>query len=140
MDNTGVQTVESHKVLKPNSVITIPITDDFSFFRWWCIFLRPFIHLTDRETDVVAAFLQQRWELSKKVSDPAILDTMMMTDDVRQKVMDTCHLSQQHFYVVMSSLRKNNVIKNNIINPRLIPNVRKDDHGLFQLLVLFKGQ
>lgn len=39
----------------------------------------------------------------------------------------------------MSNLRKNKVIIGNNINPRLIPNIRKDDNGCFQLLILFKG-
>jgi len=38
----------------------------------------------------------------------------------------------------MSNLRKDKVIVDNVINPRLLPNIRKDENGMFQLLVLFK--
>lgn len=130
---------EGRKLHKPNNIVTVPVENDTSsFFKWWCVFLRPFINLTNREIDVIAEFLKQRWELSKVISDPAVLDSMVMNDVTKQKVIDACNITQQHFYVVMSNLRKNNVIKGNIINPRLIPNIRQDDNGTFQLLILFK--
>lgn len=125
-------------VLKPNNIVTVPTSIDKEFFKWWCTFLRPFINLTNREIDVIASFLKHRWELSKNISDPAILDTMVMSEMTKNKVIEECNITQQHFYVVMSNLRKNKVIENNIINPRLIPNIRKDDSGCFQLLILFK--
>lgn len=125
-------------ILKPNNIVTVPTSIDLEFFKWWCIFLRPFINLTKREIDVIASFLKQRWELSKNISDPAILDTMVMSEMTKNKVIEECNITQPHFYVVMSNLRKNKIIENNIINPRLIPNIRNDDNGCFQLLILFK--
>lgn len=126
------------KLRKPNNVVTIPAKTDTDFFRWWCIFLRPLISLTNRETDVIAEFLKQRWELSKITTDPASLDILLMSDETKQKVIKACNITQQHFYVVMSNLRKNKIIVDNRINPRLIPNVRQTDNGCFQLLILFK--
>lgn len=117
---------------------TIPTSFNNDFFKWWCIFLRPFISLTDRETEIIACFLKHRWELSKSISDPAIIDTMLMSDDIRNKVIEECHITLPHFYVVMSTLRKKKVIKDNLIDPRLIPNIRIDDKGIFKLLILFK--
>lgn len=132
---------EGKRLHKPNNIVTIPVQpDSCNFFRWWCIFLRPLINLTNRETDVVAELLRQRFELSKSISDPAILDTMVMAEETRKKVIEACGISQQHFYVVMSNLRKNKIITGNVINPRLIPNVRQDDNGVFQLLILFREQ
>lgn len=127
---------DGRKLHKPNNIITVPVNDDF--FKWWCVFLKPFINLTNRETDVIAEFLRQRWELSKTTSDPASLDILLMSDETKKKVMEACNITQQHFYVVMSNLRKNHIITGNILNPRLIPNIRKDDNGCFQLLILFK--
>ena len=139
MENAANSNVNNEKKLpKPNNIITIPAGHGIEFFKWWCIYLRPFINLTNREIDVIASFLQQRWELSKKVSDPAMLDTLVMSESIKNRVIDDCKITQQHFYVVMSNLRKNNVIVNNVINPRLIPNIRETDNGCFQLLILFK--
>lgn len=127
------------KMSKPNNVITIPAKlDSIEFFKWWCIFLRPFIKLTDREIDVIASFLKQRYELSKDISNPVLLDNVVMSEDTKKKVIEECHITLQHFYVVMSNLRKNKIIVNNVINPRLIPNIRKGEDGMFQLLILFK--
>lgn len=127
-----------HSAAKPNNIVTVPTSPGIEFFKWWCIFLNPFIHLTNRELDVIAIFLNQRWELSKTISDPVILDTMLMSDTIKNRVMEECNIAPSHFYVIMSNLRKKNIIVNNTIQPRLIPNIRKDDKGCFQLLVLFK--
>jgi hypothetical protein len=134
----GERQVLVRKIPKPNNVVTVPTSLDTGFFKWWCVFLRPFVNLTNREIDVISCFLKHRWELSKSVSDPALLDVVTMSEEVKEKVRDECGINLQHFYVVMSNLRKNKVIVNNIINPRLIPNIRKDDNGYFQLLILFK--
>lgn len=140
MENTGsTKRAERKTPPKPNNIVTVHTSEDLDFFKWWCVFLRSFINLTNREIDVIASFLKQRWELSKNISDPGILDTMVMSESTKNKVIEECNITQQHFYVVMSNLRKNNVIVNNTINPRLVPNIRKDDNGCFQLLILFKG-
>lgn len=130
---------KAKKVPKPNNLFNVSCNTSLDFFRWWCIFLRPFISLTDRETDVISSFLKHRWELSKVIPDAAILDTMVMSDDTKKKVIEECNITSQHFYVVMSSLRKKGVVHGNIINPKLIPNMREDDGGVFRLLIQFKG-
>lgn len=70
--NTKVQ--EKPTLPKPNNIVTVPISVGIDFFRWWCTFLKSFISLTPRELDVTASFLKQRWELSKSIDDPSILD------------------------------------------------------------------
>ena len=120
---------------KPNNAFNVPVTDILDFFKWWCVFLRPFIPLTERETDVVASLLKQRWEFSKIIKDPSILDTMTMSSDTLDKVVKECKITKQHFYVVMSSLKKKGVIDGHI-NPRLIPNMKEE--GTFKLTILFK--
>lgn len=139
--NSATNKKEGNKKLpKPNNIVTVPTSLGAEFFKWWCIFLRPFINLTNREIDVVSSFLKQRWELSKHISDPTILDKMVMSEDTKMKVQEECKITSQHLYVVMSNLRKNKVIINNTLNPRLIPNVRPTDNGVFQLLILFKDE
>lgn len=137
----NIRTEKKHGTLKkPNNIVTVPTTLDLDFFKWWCVFLRPFINLTNREIDIIASFLKQRWELSKTINDDALLDTLVMSDITKNKIIKECNITQQHFYVVMSNLRKNKVIVGNNINPRLIPNIREDDNGCFQLLILFKDK
>lgn len=140
MNNATNKKEGNKKLPKPNNIVTVPTSLGTEFFKWWCIFLRPFINLTNREIDVVSSFLKQRWELSKHISDPTILDKMVMSEDTKMKVQEECKITSQHLYVVMSNLRKNKVIINNTLNPRLIPNVRPTDNGVFQLLILFKDE
>lgn len=135
---TATKSGNGKRLPKPNNIIPIPVANDYDFFHWWCIFLRPVINLTNREIDVIASFLKQRWELSKSINDQAILDEMVMSDATKRKVMDECNISLQHFYVVMSNLRKSKIIDNGKINPRLIPNIRQDNDDYFQLMILFK--
>lgn len=126
---------------KPNNIVQIKTKLDTEFFRWWCVFLRPIINLTNREIDVISCFLKQRFELSKSISDQAILDTMVMSNDTKKKVMEECNITQEHFYVVMSNLKKGGIIVNDVINPRLVPNLKVDEKtGYFQLLILFNMQ
>ena len=120
---------------KPNNAFNVPVTDMLDFFKWWCVFLRPFIPLTERETDVVASLLKQRWELSKSIKDSSILDTMTMSGDILDKVTKECKITKQHFYVVMSSLKKKKVIDGHL-DPRLIPCMDIEDN--FKLTFLFK--
>lgn len=128
---------ESRKLPIPNNVVTVPVDLDDDFFKWWCILLRPFVNLTNREIDVMSCFLKHRHLLSKTVPD-SMLDDMLMSDKVKNKVIEECKITHSHFYVVMSNLRKNKVIVNNAINPRLIPNRRETDNGCFQMLIMFK--
>ena len=122
---------------KVNNVIGLsqsPLGDEF--FKYWFVFLKPLHHLTDREIDVIASFTKHRYELSKVIKDDALLDTVLMSEETKRKVRDDCHITLAHFQVIMGNLRKNKVIVNNKINPKLIPNLSEDAKSL-QLLVLF---
>lgn len=124
---------------KPNNCLSVQVTPEKDFFKWWCVFQCPFVSLTNREIDIISAFLKERFELSKIVSDPEILDSQLMSDKTKNKVIKSCGITKSNFYVVMGTLKKKNIISNDGINPKLIPNIRKDDNGCFQLLVLFKN-
>ena len=123
---------------KPNNIMVVPASFEDDFFKWWCVFLRPFIKLTDKEIEVVASFLRQRQRLSKSISDPTLLDQIMMSEETKTKVREECNITQQNLYVIMRNLRKSNVFTYKEINPKLIPNIRVTDNGVFQLLILFK--
>lgn len=128
------------KLPRANNAFRVPTESEMDFFKWWCIFLKPFVGLTEREIDVVASFLKQRFELSKSVTDPAALDLLLMTDSVKRKIAEECNITVQHLYVVLSVLRKKKIVVNNALDSRLIPNIRPDDNGIFQLLLLFNAK
>lgn len=134
----ALNTSDRKKFTKPNNVLIIPIKSHKEFFRRWCEFLRPIIKLTDKELEVVSSLLMHRYELSKRISDPAILDNAVMNDATRDKVLKDCNVSLKYFYVITSNLRKNKVLIKNALNPRLIPNIKETEDGHFQLAVLFE--
>lgn len=124
---------------KPNNAIALKSSLSGKFFRMWLEFLRPFHKLTERETDVMAAFLKERFELSKVVSDQEVLNKLTMSEDTKRKVRDDCNISQAHFQVIMTKLKKSKMIDDGKINPRFIPRVEQDAKS-FQLLLSFELQ
>lgn len=121
---------------KPNNLVRIPCSLDKDFFKYWFVFLRPFHNLTDREIDVVVSFLKYRFELSQKISDKDILNKVLMGEDIKRQIREENNISLQHFQVIMGKLRKKNVIIDNKINPKFIPNLQEGDDK-FKLLLLF---
>ena len=120
-----------------NNIIRIPTSLEGKFFRYWFEFLAPFHNLTPREMDVATAFVKQRFELSRSISNDDILDRVTMSEDTKQKIREECNITTPHFQVIMGKLRKAKVIIDNKINPRFIPkNVSSDDKA-FQLLLYF---
>lgn len=130
--------LELKRKYKPNNAFSVPVESQLDFYRWWCVFLRPFINLTDRERDVVASFLYHREELAKTITDPTVLDTMLRSEGIKNQVIADCGISKQHFYVVIGSLKKKGVMQDNVISPKLIPN--KNEDGVFKLMILFKSK
>ena len=127
---------EQKKINRPNNVARVPCSLSDSFFKYWFMFWEPFHKLTKREIDVAASLVKTRYELSKVVKDEAILDKLIMSEDVKKKVREECNIQTQHFQVIMSNLRKHQVIKNGKINPIFIPRIREGESTL-QLLFLF---
>ena len=121
---------------RPNNILSIPTTLD-KFFRYWVEFSKPLHHLTDREMDVITAFLQKRYELSKDILDPIKLDKYLMNEETKAEIRDECGVSPAHFQVIMGKLRKSGIIVNGNINPKFIPNIKEED-GSFQLLLYFQ--
>jgi hypothetical protein len=121
---------------KPNNVIRVPCSLD-QLFRYWLEFLVPFHNLTSRETDIAAAFLKERYRLSKVILDSDLVDRTLMSEDSQRKIRQDCNVANQHFQVIKSKLKSKKFFVNDRINPRLIPDV-KEDNGIFQLLLVFE--
>ena len=85
---------------------------------------------------LAAAFLKERYKLSKVVLDDELLDRMLMSEETQSKLREECSLNNQHFQVIKSKLKQKKFLVDGKINPRLIPNL-KEDSNTFQLLLLF---
>lgn len=121
---------------KVNSIIRLPSKLDYTFFRTWIEFMRPFHHLTEREMEVVASFIKQRYELSKMITDNQLLDKVLMNEDTKRKIREECEISLQHFQVIMGKLKKRNVIINGKINNKFIPRISNDETQ-YKLMLVF---
>lgn len=119
-----------------DNVLSIPTSLKGKFFKQWFTFLLPYHGLTDREMDVAAAFLLKRYELSKVISDVNILESVLMSEDTKRSIRESCEMKHPHFQVIMGKLRKAKIIVDNKINPRFLPNV-KEENGNFKLMLLF---
>lgn len=119
-----------------DSVVRIPAKTKEGFYRYWFKFLLPFHKLTEREMEIAACFLKHREELSKVISDPNILESVLMSDDIKDKIREECDISLPHFQIVIGKLKKANVIIDNKFNPRFIPKVKEGSDN-FKLLLLF---
>lgn len=119
-----------------DSVVRIPCGLDYSFFKLWFLFLQPFHRLTEREMEVAASFVRQRFELSKVVSDNDILEKLVMSEDTKKKVREECNVTLAHFQVIMGKLRKSGIIADGRLNPRYIPKVVGDGKA-FRLMLYF---
>lgn len=122
---------------RANNAIRIPTSLQGKFFRIWIEYLTPLHNLTNREKDIVAAFIKARFELSKSVIDNDLLDKIVMSDDVKDKIKADCNVSDAFFQVILGKLRKTGVIKNGKINPKFIPKKLKEGDSSFQLLLHF---
>lgn len=124
---------------KVNNVIRIPTSLSGNFFRYWFMFLQPFHKLTSREIDVITSLVKHRYELSKVIKDADLLERVTMSEDIKRKVREECNITLPHFQVIMGKLRKNQVIIDNKINQKFLPNIG-EENGYFKLLLLFELQ
>lgn len=113
-----------------NSNPKLDVSPEGDFFRVWTEFLKPIHNLTNREMDVFAAFLKKRYELSKVITDPDVLDRMLMGEDMKRQIRLQCKMAVKHFQVVMCRFRQKGVIRDGRIFLNLIPTLTDDGVGL----------
>lgn len=122
---------------RANNVIRIPTSLQDKFFRIWIEFLTPLHNLTNREKDIVAAFIKARHELSKSIIDDSLLDRVVMSEDTKSKIKEECRVSDAFFQVILGKLKKTKVIVDGRINPKFIPKNLSPGDKAFQLLLYF---
>ena len=121
-----------------NNVIKIPSKLETDFFKYWLEFLKPFHNMSPRECEVIAELLRTRYELSKVVKDPILLEKITLSEEYREKVRHALGITANHFQVILCKLRKIGVLLDDRINPKFIPNVTEDNsNGSFKLLFIF---
>lgn len=99
-------------------------------FRYWVEFTKPLHGLTDSEANVFASILMHRYELSKVITDPVILENILMSDETRKKIREDCGTSVTHFHVIIGKLRKKGLMTGNKIVSKLIPKINDESQPL----------
>ena len=121
----------------PNNVIRIPTSLKKDFFRIWIEFLTPLHSLTNKEKDVAAILLKERYKLSKAVNDPALLDRILLGDETKNTIKEELNITEAFLRVIFRKLKSTKFIVDNKINVKFIPKNLKDDDTMFQLLFFF---
>lgn len=120
-----------------HDIISIPVSLEGNFFRYWIEFLQPFHHMKSREMDIAAALLKERYLLSKVISDDKVLDKITLSLDTKKKIMKEYNLTSSNYHVVLTKLRKAHFIEDNRINEKFIPNAMEEGDESHRVLFDF---
>lgn len=122
-----------------DNVISISTPLDVSFFRAWLDFTTPLHGLTNKERLVMAHYLKEHYELNKVITDNAILAQVLASTTTKQKIMEACDLKASNLQVVLHRFKKLGVMKEGVIDPKLIPAVTEETlvSGEFRLMIMF---
>ena len=119
-----------------DDVVRIPCSLE-SFFSYWVEVLKPFHKLTNRESEILAAFLSRRYDLSKSISDEDLLDAMLMSDETKADVREMTGLGIPSLYAILKTFEKRKVTINGKINKRFIPKL-SDDKDNYKMMFFFE--
>lgn len=123
--------------LKRNSnIIRIKSPFNIGFFYKWLSFMSPINKLTKSEKTVLAALLYKRFELKEMILDENTLDNVLKSYDIRKQVRESIGYEQSQFNVVMSKLKRSDIIVDDKIDKRYIPNVQFNTDQ-YRLIVIF---
>jgi|TARA_B110000908_G_C10116725_1_gene385670 hypothetical protein len=114
-------------------------TDSRTVFMYWLEFLKPYHKLANKEVEALSILLYYRWELSKEVTNMALVDKLLFSSEIRLKVReDLGGMKSGVFNNLLTTLRRKGVLsKDNKIIPALIPNIKPDSTG-FKLIFDFE--
>lgn len=110
------------------------------FFTYWLKFLKPYHKLANKEMEIVVLLLIKRHELSKKIKDDSLIDSVLFNNKTRAELVS--EMGYSHHGILnnmLSTLRKKNIIIDNKINKGLIPNL-DEENGNFKLVFNFNIQ
>jgi len=70
---------------------------------------------------ILACILKKRHELSKIITDDAMVDKFLFSRDVREQVMDENNIKRAAFQQTLSELRKAGIIDDDRLNKKIVP-------------------
>lgn len=97
-----------------------------AFFRMWVMMIQPFLKLRNQEVQVLSELLYQRFLISKEVKNQKMIDELTFNLKTRKAIREELGIKMYSFNNLIASLRKKGIIKDDRINPKVIPDV---DHN-----------
>ena len=122
-----------------DNVISVQTPLDVSFFSAWLDFTEPLHGLTKKEKLVMSYYLKEYYDLSKVITDDAILAQVLASQATKQKIMEACNLEVSNLRVILHKFKKNRAMVDGVIDPKLIPALNQEvkDSGEFRLMIRF---
>jgi hypothetical protein len=95
--------------------ITIPISNEYQFFRYYVEFMNAFKHLREREKDVFASLLMFNNKLRNHSVD--IREKLLLDYDIKMQIKEALGIKDDNFNCIIHTLRQKDVLKDRKINP-----------------------
>nr|DAG99810.1 MAG TPA: hypothetical protein [Crassvirales sp.] len=116
--------------MKPTNILKIKSSDYDELFLNWFLILKPLHNLSNKECILASKLYKYRDELKEIILDKEILDTTILSDTYRKKIIEEMEITMIHLQVLLTSLRKKNVIIDNRLNPKFIPHIKDSELSL----------
>lgn len=112
-------------------------TNLHNFFYHWVRFIEPFHGLGKTEKKVLAELLYYRYLLSQEVRHEKLLNKLLFDNDIREKICNHIDIPRTRLTLIISLLKKANIIEGNTINKNFVPDLSVGDNE-FVLAFKFK--
>ena len=116
--------------MRPTNILKIKSSDYDELFLNWFLILKPLHNLSNKECILASKLYKYRVELKEVILDKEILDTTILSDTYRKKIIEEMDITMIHLQVLLTSLRKKNVIIDNRLNPKFIPHIKDSELSL----------
>lgn len=116
--------------MRPTNILKIKSNDYDELFLNWFLILKPLHNLSNKECILASKLYKYRDELKEVILDKEILDTTILSDTYRKKIIEEMDITMIHLQVLLTSLRKKNVIIDNRLNPKFIPRIKDSELSL----------
>lgn len=117
---------------KGSAVIVID-SDKIDFYKNYLQFMKPvspISKLRNKQLEVLAMFLYERGEISKKVTDQSLIPKILFAPDTRNRIIELANISNVNYYGMTSIFKKLGIIKDGDISKRIIPELVNNKYTL----------
>lgn len=104
--------------LKPTN-LNIVITDNM--YITWLKLLEPLHHLTDKEIEVAALFIESYISNKEKVINDDLLNQLTFSTENKKKIRLKLKMSPTYFQIILKGLKNKNIYKDGKINLKYVP-------------------